>query len=48
MNANKRINCTYSEFINLITKIKEDTFFEITGSFEPLSEEQLNNLYLPE
>ena len=48
MKTNKRITCTYPEFISLITEAKEDTFFEITGPFEALSDEQLAILNLPE
>ena len=48
MKTNKRITCTYPEFISLITEIKEDTFFEITGPFEALSDEQVATLNLPE
>lgn len=48
MKEMKKETCTYSEFISLITKIKEDSFFEITGSFEMLSDEQVATLNLPE
>jgi RimJ/RimL family protein N-acetyltransferase len=48
MNKTKKTTCTYSEFISLITEIEEDSFFEITGPFEALSDEQLAILNLPE
>ena len=44
----KKIVCDYTEFARQITTLTEDTFFEIQGSYESLSEDQLMCLNAPD
>ena len=44
----KKVVCDYTEFARQITTLTEDTFFEIQGSYESLSEDQLMCLNAPD